>query len=367
MAACRMDAASHDNMVTLPAGISAIALRKAIAALSLPAGILFAIAGAPAQAAAGDTLAQVKSRGTLRCGVAEDSAGFATKDAAGRWSGLDVDFCRAVAAAALGDAGKVTFVPLRASERFPALQARTIDLLVRQTTWTLLREGNLKVLFAGVLFYDNQGFLVPADSGIKAAAQLKGATVCVVKGTTSGQNLADYSAANGLDIRPLVSESMSGSLEALLAGRCRALTSDASQLAAARVRSLGGSRAYVFLPERISKEPLGPVVRSGDDDWFTLVRWVLFALVGAEEAGLTRAGLSERARNPDAQRTLGRVEQSGQALGVDDDWMLRVVQSVGNYGEIYERNLGRDSAFNIERGPNKPWTRGGLMYAPPFR
>ena len=362
-----MDAASHDNMVTLPAGISAIALRKAIVALSLPAGILFAIAGAPAQAAAGDTLAQVKSRGTLRCGVAEDSAGFATKDTAGRWSGLDVDFCRAVAAAALGDAGKVTFIPLRASERFPALQARTIDLLVRQTTWTLLREGNLKVLFAGVLFYDSQGFLVPADSGIKAAAQLKGATVCVVKGTTSGQNLADYSAANGLDIRPLVSESMSGSLEALLAGHCRALTSDASQLAAARVRSLGGSRAYVFLPERISKEPLGPVVRSGDDDWFTLVRWVLFALVGAEEAGLTRAGLSERARNPDAQRTLGRVEQSGQALGVDDDWMLRVVQSVGNYGEIYERNLGRDSAFNIERGPNKPWTRGGLMYAPPFR
>jgi general L-amino acid transport system substrate-binding protein len=361
-----MDAASHDNMVTLPAGISAIALRKAIVALLLPAGILFAIVGGPARAAAGETLAQVKSRGTLRCGVAEDSAGFATKDAAGRWSGLDVDFCRAVAAAALGDAGKVTFVPLRASERFPALQARTIDLLVRQTTWTLLREGNLKVLFAGVLFYDSQGFLVPADSGIKAAAQLKGATVCVVKGTTSGQNLANYSAENGLDIQPLVNDSMSGSLEALYAGRCRALTSDASQLAAVRLSSPGGPRAYLFLPERISTEPLGPVVRSGDDDWFTLVRWVLFALVGAEEGGLTRERLSARARNPDAQRYLGSVQQSGQALGVDDDWAVRVVQSVGNYGEIYERNLGRDSAFKIERGPNKPWTKGGLMYAPPF-
>ena len=363
MTAGRVHGAAHDNTVTPPGKISAVV---PLAALLLSATLLFTIACEPAQAAAGETLAQVKSRGTLRCGVSEGSAGFASKDAAGRWSGLDVDFCRAVAAAALGDPGKVTFIPLRASERFPALQARTIDLLVRQTTWTLLREANLKVLFAGVLFYDSQGFLVPADSGIKTTAQLKGATVCVVRRTTSSQNLAEFSEANGLDIQPLVSDSMSGSLEALLAGRCRALTSDASQLAAERLRSLGGPRAYVFLPERISKEPLGPVVRSGDDDWFTLVRWVLFALVSAEEAGLTRERLSTRARDPDAQRALGSVEQSGQALGVDDDWALRVVQSVGNYGEIYERNLGRDSAFNIERGPNKPWTRGGLMYAPPF-
>jgi general L-amino acid transport system substrate-binding protein len=353
-------------MLTLPGRFSDLAPRKKFAALLLPASILFTIGCGPAHAAAGETLAQVKSRGTLRCGVGEDSPGFASKDAAGRWSGLDVDFCRAVAAAALSDAGKVTFVPLRASERFPALQARTIDLLVRQTTWTLLREANLKVLFAGVLFYDSQGFLVPADSGIKAAAQLKGATVCVVKGTTSGQNLANYSVENGLDIQPLVSETMSGSLEALYAGRCRALTSDASQLATVRLSSPSGPRAYLFLPERISKEPLGPVVRYGDDDWFTLVRWVLFALVGAEEAGITRSRLSARVRDPDAQRLLGSVEQSGQALGVDDEWAVRVVQSVGNYGEIYDRNLGRDSAFKIERGPNKPWTKGGLMYAPPF-
>jgi general L-amino acid transport system substrate-binding protein len=367
MTACRIQGAWHDNMVTLPGDISAVALRQAIAALLLPVGLLLSIACGTAQAAAGETLAQVKSRGTLRCGVGEDSVGFASKDAAGRWLGLDVDFCRAVAAAALGDASKVTFIPLRASERFPALQARTIDLLVRQTTWTLLREGNLKVLFAGVLFYDSQGFLVPAGSGIKTSAQLKGATVCVVKGTTSGQNLADYSVANGLNIEALVSESMSGSFEALVAGRCRALTSDASQLVAVRLRSPGGPRAYLILLERISKEPLGPVVRSGDDDWFTLVRWVLFALVSAEEAGLTRDNVSERASDPRGQEILGRGEQFSQALGVGDDWMLRVVQSVGNYGEIYERNLGRDSPLKIERGLNKPWTQGGLMYAPPFR
>jgi general L-amino acid transport system substrate-binding protein len=354
-------------MVTRPGRISAIALIKAIVALLLPASMLFAIAGGPAQAAAGDTLAQVKSRGTLRCGVSEDSPGFASKDAAGRWSGLDVDFCRAVAAAALGDAGKVTFIPLRASERFPALQARTIDLLVRRTTWTLLREGNLKVLFAGVLFYDSQGFLVPANSGIKALAQLKGATVCVVKGTTSGQNLADYSAANGLDISPLAGESEGGSLEAFFAGRCRAYTSDTSQLVAARLRSPAASRAYVILPERISKEPLGPVVRSGDDDWFTLVRWVLFALVGAEEAGLTRDNVSERASGLRGQQVLGRGEQFSQALGVDEAWAVRAVQSVGNYGEMYERNLGRDSPLKIDRGLNKLSTQGGLMYAPPFR
>ncbi len=336
-------------------------------ALPLPAALSLVVACGPARAAAGETLAQVKMRGTLRCGVGEDAVGFASKDAAGRWSGIDVDFCRAVAAAVLGDAGKVTFVPLRASERFPALQARTIDLLVRQTTWTLLREGNLKVLFAGVLLYDSQGFLVPADSGIKAPAQLKGATVCVIKGTTSGQNLADYSAANSLDIKALASESMSESVEALFGGRCRALTSDASQLAAARLRAPGGSGAYVILPDRISKEPLGPVVRSGDDDWFTLVRWVLFTLVAAEEAGVTRNTVSARTSEPRGQQILGRGEQFSQALGVEGDWALRVLQSVGNYGEIYERNLGRDSPLKIERGPNKPWTQGGLMYAPPFR
>jgi general L-amino acid transport system substrate-binding protein len=354
-------------IVSLSAGMPAIALRTAMSVLLSAAGLWMAIAGGPAQAAAGDTLAQIKSRGTLRCGVGQDSPGFATTDAAGRWSGLDVDFCRAVAAAALGDPGKVTFVPLRASERFPALQARTIDLLLRQTTWTLLREGNLKVLFAGVLFYDSQGFLAPAGSGIKTLADLKGATVCVVKGTTSSQNVADYSAANSLDIKPLVGESEGDSLEALTAGRCRAYTSDASRLVAVRQRTPGGPRAWLILPERISKEPLGPVVRSGDDDWFTLVRWVLFALIGAEEAGLTRDNVNEATNSPRAQQVLGRGEQFSQALGVDEGWAVRAVQSVGNYGEIYERNLGRNSPLKIERGPNKPWTQGGLMYAPPFR
>lgn len=361
----------------------------------LAGAALFAAVCAPAWGAAGETLAQVKARGTLRCGVSEGIAGFSIKDAAGRWSGLDVDFCRAVAAAVLGNSEKVTFVPLRASERFPALQARTIDLLVRNTSWTMVREAAIKMQFAGVLFYDGQGFMVPkrnapgtarkaaqttkqtpgtakkAAGTVKSApttlAGLKGATVCVEKHTTSAQNLADYSAEHGLGMMPLVIDHAVEVAEAFFAGRCDAFTSDASQLAAARSRAPGGAQAYVILPERISKEPLGPAVRAGDDDWLTLVRWVLFVLVTAEEAGVTRENVRERLSDPRVQLVLGIGKETDSILGIDRNWAARAVQSAGNYGEMFERNVGSASPLKLERGLNRLWTQGGLMYAPPVR
>ena len=299
--------------------------------------------------------------------MSEGIPGFSARDASGRWSGIDVDFCRAVAAAALGDASKVSFVALRASERFPALQLRQVDLLIRNATWTLEREAALKVRFAGVLFYDGQGFLVAGNSGVKSLAGLKGATVCVEKGTTSMQHLADYSSAHDLGIKPLIIDSAVEVADALFAGRCRAYTGDSSQLAAARLRAPGGSRAFVILPERISKEPLGPVVQQGDDDWFTLVRWVLFALIGAEEAGVTRANIGSRVGEPGVQQVLGADQALSKALGTDPRWAVRAVQSAGNYGEMFERNLGAGSPLGIERGLNRLWSQGGLMYAPPMR
>ena len=331
---------------------------------------LFVLTCVVPPATAGDTLAQVKSRGTLRCGVSEGIAGFSTKDASGRWSGLNVDFCRAVAAAALGDAEKVTFVPLKASERFPALKAGVVDLLLRNTTWTLGREASLNVEFAGVLFYDREAFMVAKTGGARSIAELNGATICVEKGTTHVQNLADYSVAQGLSVTPLIIDSATEVANAFFAGRCKAYMSDASQLAAARLRAPGGPQAFVILPDRISKQPFAPVMRRGDDDWVTLVRWVLFALIAAEENGITRdnvRAMRESARNPAMRRALGESTEFGRALATDPDWALRAVQSVGNYGEMFERNLGIHSPLNLERGLNRPWTQGGLMYAPPVR
>jgi general L-amino acid transport system substrate-binding protein len=318
---------------------------------------------------AGATLVDVKARGAVRCGVSEGIAGFSDQDGSGRWSGLDVDFCRAVAAAALGDAGKVTFVPLRASARFPALLTGAIDLLARNTTWTLRREADLRVAFVGVLFYDGQGFLVPASAGVTSVAQLGGATVCVEKGTTHEDNLREYLSARGVRVTPLVIDSTAGVADAFFAGRCRAYTSDASQLAAVRLRAPAG-RDFLILPERISKEPLAPVVRRGDEVWLTLVRWVLFTLVLAEEQGVTKASLREGAesvQSPAVRQALGAAGEAAKALGTDPDWALRVVRSVGNYGEMFERNLGQGSLLKLERGLNRPWTQGGLLYAPPLR
>ena len=327
------------------------------------------VASIPASVSAGETLARVKSRKVLRCGVSEGLIGFSVKDPAGEWTGLDVDFCRAVAAA-VGERVKVQFVPLFASARFPALQADEIDLLVRNTTWTLGREAFLGVQFAGVLFYDGQGFMVPRRGKVRRIADLKGVTICVVKGTTSEQNLADYFRAHGWTYQPLVLESVAEIRDALVSGRCQAYTSDASQLASVRMEVPEGTKRYTILPDLISKEPLGPVVRRGDEEWFTLVRWVLLALIQAEELGITRENvraLRDTSTDPAVQRLLGKTGGFGKALGVDNDWVVRVVGTVGNYGEIFERNLGRESVLNLERGLNRLWTQGGLMYAPPFR
>jgi len=315
--------------------------------------------------AAGVTIEQVKSRRTLRCGVSEGVPGFSIKDSAGRWSGLDTDICRAVAAAALGDPRKVTFVPLRASARFPALQLGSIELLARNTTWTLSREAGLKVVFAGVSFYDAQAFMVQATSKVTSASELKGATVCVEKGTTHERNLVEHFAALG-GVKPLVIDSGAEITKAFFAGRCEAYTSDTSQLAATRLRAPAG-RAVRILPERISREPLAPAVRGGDDDWLTLVRWVLFALILAEEDGFTQAKARAGAGTPAVRRALDVGGEIGKALGAEPDWALRAVQSVGNYGEVFERNLGQGSALKLERGLNRLWSKGGLMYAPPMR
>jgi len=346
---------------------SRAAAPRAAALLVAQLAALFAVACGSAQAAPGETLAAARVRGTMHCGVSEGIAGFSIKDGAGRWSGMDADFCRAVAAAALGDAAKVTFVPLRASARFPALRGGQIDLLARNTTWTLEREAGLGVQFAGVLFYDGQGFMVPAKGGAKTPAGLKGATVCVEKGTTSAQRLAGYAAELGLGFKPLVVDSAAGAADAFFAGKCGALTGDASQLAAMRLRAPGGPKEMAILAERISKEPLGPAVRAGDEAWLTLVRWVLYSLVAAEEHGITQGNARARMADPAMQRVLGSGAEISRMLGVEPGWGLRAVQSAGNYGEMFERNLGGKSPLGLERGPNNLWAQGGLMYAPPVR
>lgn len=317
---------------------------------------------------AGEVLDTLKARGVLRCGVSEGIAGFSQRDAAGRWRGLDADFCRAVAAAVLGDAERVEFVPLKSSTRFPALQGHRVDLLARNTTWTLLREAVLKVQFPAVLFYDGQGFMVPAAAGIATPDRLNGATVCVEKGTTHEHNLAHYARLRGLTLRPLVIDSANEVAAAFFAGRCAAYTSDASQLAAARLSAPGGADRYVILPERISKEPLAPAVWGGDPEWTTVVRWVLYALILAEEDGITRdnveakvaAGIGEMGALTGEEKGL-----LGKAMGLRSGWAVRAIKAVGNYGEMYDRNVGRGSPLGIERGLNRLWTQGGLMYVPP--
>lgn len=327
------------------------------------------VLGACAEAEAGGVFDRVRSRKLLRCGVSEGLTGFSIRDASGTWSGMDVDFCRAVAAA-MGPAVRVEFMPLTASARFVALKMGKIDLLSRNTTWTLGREAFLGVQFAGVLWFDGQAFLVTRKSGINRAAQLKGAAVCVEKGTTSEMNLADYSKAKALHIKPLVLDSHADAFRAFLAGRCKAYTSDYSVLASERLAAPGGAGEYLILPERISEEPTGPVVRRGDEEWLKLVRWTLFALVEAEERGVTRenaATLKSTAKDPAVRRLLGAEGGFGRGLGTDNDWALRAIQASGNYGEMFERNLGPKSPLRLERGPNRLSTQGGLMWSPPFR
>lgn len=319
------------------------------------------------EAADGQTLMIAKARGALRCGVSEGIVGFSVRDAAGHWSGIDVDFCRAVAAAALGDPARVAFVPLTASARFPALLTGEVDLLARNTTWTLLREGALKVQFAGVLFYDSQAFMVRGRGGAQSLASLKGATVCVQKETSTEEHLLAYSAANGLDIKPLVLKSAIELEQAFFAGRCSAYTADASYLTAIRLHAPGGAASVVILPERISKQPLGPVVQGGDVSWLILVRWVLFTLIAAEELGVTSENVQERMRDPLVRQALVPDDTVTRAIGVEPEWTLRALRSAGHYGEMFDRNLGARSPLRLERGINESWTHGGLMYAPPMR
>jgi general L-amino acid transport system substrate-binding protein len=318
---------------------------------------------------AGTVLETVKARDRLHCGVGEAIPGFSEKDAGGKWRGFDVDFCHAVAAAVLGDGDKVKFVPLTASMRFPALQSGEVNLLMRHTSWTLTREAVLKVQFPAVLFYDSQAFLVPTKSGITTIAELNGASVCVEKGTTSILNMKDYFIARGLAVNPIVIDSPAEIAAAFFAGRCAACTGDASQLVAMRLQAPEGASAFKILPESISKEPLCPVVWGGDPEWATIVRWVLYTLVLAEETGVTRDNLYSTIpeKNIRVSRILrGEQDKVAKAMGIPTDWAVRAVKAAGNYGEMYERNLGHGSPLNIERGLNRLWTEGGLMYAPPI-
>jgi len=319
-------------------------------------------------AVAGPTLDAVKQRGYLKCGVSQGLAGFSTPNQQGEWTGLDVDYCRALAAAVFGDAGKVRFTPLSAKERFTALQSGEVDILSRNTTWTASRDTELGFDFVGVSFYDGQGFMVRKDLGVKSARELDGATICANAGTTTELNIADYFRTHGMKYRPVVFEKSDETVAAYDAGRCDVYTTDRSGLYAQRVK-LKNPDAHVILPEVISKEPLGPLVRQGDPQWFDIAKWTLYVLIGAEELGLTSANVEQQrksSQNPEVRRLLGAEGSFGQALGLPADWALQVVRQVGNYGEIFQRNLG-GPPLNIERGQNALWTQGGLMYAPPFR
>jgi len=330
--------------------------------------IAFALGRISCRAEAGEVFSGVQSKGSVRCGVSDGLLGFSLKEANGRWSGLDVDFCRAVAAAALGSAEKVVFVPLITSARFLALRTGQIDLLARHTTWTFGREVGLGINFTGILVYDGQGFMVMRKSAIGKIDNLNGATICVEKETTSEENLDNYFRSRGWKYQPVLVKSPVEAMAAFSADRCRAYTSDRGQLASARVTAPAGG-AYLILPGEIAKEPLGPAVLRGDEEWFTLVRWVLFTLVAAEEYGITRDNVQakQKGADPILRDFFAASERYSKALGVKADWAAKTVESVGNYGEIFERSLGSDSPLKLERGLNRLWTRGGLMYAPPFR
>ena len=321
------------------------------------------------EARAGATLDAVKARGFVQCGVNVGLAGFSSPDSAGLWTGLDVDVCRAVAAAVFGDAAKVKFTPLSTQQRFTALQSGEVDLLSRNTTWTLTRDTANGLHFAPTTFYDGQGFLVPKKLSVKSIKELDGATVCVQTGTTTELNLSDYFRSHHLTFQPVVIEALSEVNHAFFSGRCDVFTSDTSQLASVRAADAPNPDDYVILPEVISKEPLAPAVRHGDDQWFDLVRWTVFALVDAEEKGISSKTVEEQvtSTDPTVRRLLGVEPGLGQALGVDARWAFNVIKQVGNYGEIFERNLGKGSPLRLERGLNALWTQGGLMYAPPLR
>ncbi|KFE35557.1 amino acid ABC transporter substrate-binding protein [Thioclava atlantica] len=315
------------------------------------------------------TLDDVKSRGELICGVNTGLVGFAAPDANGNWSGFDVAVCQAVAAAVLGDPSKVKYVPTTGQTRFTALGSGEVDLLARNTTWTYSRDTDLKLQFTATNYYDGQGFMVRKDSGVTSAKELDGASICIQTGTTTELNLADYFKANNMSYQPITVDSNAEGEQQFLAGACDAYTTDASGLAATRA-AFANPQDYVILPEIISKEPLAPAVRQGDDQWTDIVRWTIFGLIAAEEYGVTSANIDELAKgteNPEVNRMLGTEGDLGAMLGLDKQWLVRAIKANGNYGEIFAATIGEQTPIGLARGLNAQWTQGGLLYAPPFR
>ncbi|WP_425405657.1 amino acid ABC transporter substrate-binding protein [Hwanghaeella sp.] len=318
--------------------------------------------------ASAGTLDDVKAKGYIDCGVTTGLAGFASPDDKGEWAGFDVDFCRAMAAAVLGDAKAVKFTPTTGKTRFPALQSGEVDVLARNTTWTFSRDTDLGFEFVGVNYYDGQGFMVKADLGVKSALELDGASVCIQTGTTTELNLADYFRANNMSFTPIVIEDNAEARQNYESGACDVYTTDRSGLAATRV-VLANPDEHVVLPEIISKEPLGPLVRHGDNQWGDIARWTLNAMVTAEELGVTAANVGEmkNSNNPEIRRLLGTEGDLGAMIGLDNEWAARAIAAVGNYGESYDRNIGPNTPLGLARGVNALWTKGGILYSPPFR
>jgi general L-amino acid transport system substrate-binding protein len=342
-------------------------IRKPITVAGTLAGLLSLSLAMPAMA--GKTIDAIKQRGQLVCGVNTGLAGFSAADSQGNWTGLDVDICKAVAATLLSDASKIKWAPLNAQQRFTALQSGEVDVLSRNTTFTLTRDASLGLLATTPTYYDGQGFMVPKKTKITSAKQLKNAEVCVQSGTTTEKNLNDYFKAQNIKIKPVVFEGFEASVKAFFSGRCQAYTTDASGLASIRNKEAKNPDDYVILPELISKEPLGPMVRRGDDDFYEIVKWVVYALLEAEEYGITQENVDQMktSTDPAIGRILGTTEDTGKLLGLDKDWAYRAIKAVGNYGEIYERNVGPKSALKLPRGLNNLWSKGGIQYAMPIR
>ncbi len=332
---------------------------------TIAATTLFVTAGA---ATAQSTLDKVKARGKIICGTSQGVPGFSAPDDKGKWTGFDTDFCRALAAAIFDDPDKADYVSLSSKDRLIALQSGTIDVLARTTTWSSSRDSGQGVQFTAVNFYDGQGFLVRKSSGIKAGKDLDGATVCVSQGTTNELNLADFARTNNIKLSVLTFADTNETGKGYESKRCDVYTTDRSQLVANRLK-FATPDEHVLLPDVISKEPLGPWVRKGDDQWFTLVRWTHFAMLNAEELGITQANLPDMAKspNPEIKRLLGVEGNTGEQFGVTKDWAVRILRHVGNYGESFERHLGPKTRIGLDRGPNNLWTKGGLQYAPPIR
>jgi general L-amino acid transport system substrate-binding protein len=344
-------------------------MKKSLTAFAAATAAALVTTALVTPASAGPVFDRVKAKGFVQCGVSQGVPGFSNPDEKGAWSGLDVDVCRAVAAAMFGDAEKVKYTPLTSKERFTALQSGEIDMLSRNTTWTLTRDTALGLNFAGVAYYDGQGFMVRKSLGVKSALELDGASVCTNLGTTTELNLSDYFRANGMKFKGVFFEKADEVVAAYDAGRCDVYTTDQSALAAQRTKMKNPAEHQV-LPEIISKEPLGPVVPHADDQWFDLVKWSLNAFIEAEELGLNSSNVDKmkaESKNPGIQRMLGITDDNGEKLGVDNAWAYNIIKQVGNYGEAFERHLGENTPVGLPRGLNRQWSKGGILYAPPVR